>query len=68
MALADRAEGILTRSHPSLARSIADRLHKLRDDEEFWNQAQGGVVVLASANRFDAFTLPREVPERRRGR
>jgi hypothetical protein len=62
--LTERAEAILTRSNPSLARDLGDRLKQLRDDQEFWNQTQGGVVVLASPNRFDAFTLPRTVPER----
>lgn len=62
--LADRAEEILTKSNPALARDLGQRFKQLRDDHDFWNQTQGGVVVLASPSRFDAFTLPRTVPER----
>lgn len=58
-----QAEDRLNKSHPAAARGIAEQLHKLRDDEEFWRGALEGVVVLASPARFDAFTLPRAVPE-----
>lgn len=60
--LAQQAEEILTRSYPGAARGIAEQLHQLRDDDEFWRGAMEGVVVLASPSRFDAFTLPRTVP------
>jgi hypothetical protein len=62
-ALAERAEDILTKAHPSAARGIGDRLRRLQGDREFWDHTRGGVVVLASPDRFDAFTLPRAVPE-----
>jgi hypothetical protein len=58
-----QAEDSLNKSHPAAARGIADQLHKLQGDEEFWRGALEGVVVLASPARFDAFTLPRAVPE-----
>ncbi|MBN9121549.1 MAG: hypothetical protein J0I06_20770 [Planctomycetes bacterium] len=61
--LSQQAEEVLTKAHPGAARGIADQLHQLRDDDEFWRGALGGVVVLASPARFDAFTLPRAVPE-----
>lgn len=62
--LTDRAVEILTKTHAgSVATKIAKQLHKLRDDEVFWGRVQDGVVVLASPERFDAFTLPRTVPE-----
>lgn len=61
--LAHRAEEILTKSHAAAAPGIVDQLHKLQRDENFWLSALDGVVVLASPSRFDAFTLPRTVPE-----
>jgi hypothetical protein len=61
--LTQQAEDILTKSYPGAARAIADQLHKLHANEEFWRGALEGVVVLASPARFDAFTLPRAVPE-----
>jgi|GEM_PF-2736404 len=62
--LADRVEEVLTKTHPgAVATNIAKQLHKFRDDEDFWGRVQDGVVVLASPERFDAFTLPRTVPE-----
>ena len=62
--LADRAEAALVQSHPGpVARIISDKLHRLRDDADFWGAALDGVVVLASPERFDTFTLPRTVPE-----
>lgn len=58
-----QAEDSLNKSHPAAARGIAEQLHKLQRDEDFWSGALAGVVVLASPARFDAFTLPRAVPE-----
>jgi len=62
--LADRAEEALVKAHPGpVARGIIDRLHHLRADNGFWEGVRDGAVVLASPDRFDAFTLPRTVPE-----
>jgi hypothetical protein len=63
-ALAERAEAALTKKHPATAaRGITDQLHQLQGDDGFWGTVQDGVAVLASPARFDAFTLPRAVPE-----
>src|SRR5437870_11036065 len=63
-ALTDRAEDTLTKTSPGpVARGLAERLRQFRDDEVFWGHVSEGVVVLASPSRFDAFTLPRTVPE-----
>jgi hypothetical protein len=63
--LVGRAEAALTRSHPGPAgRDLVDRLRGLERDAEFWGGVKHGVAVLASPVRFDAFTLPRSVPER----
>lgn len=61
--LAHRAETILAKDHPAAAPDIVAPLHALLKDEAFWAGVQDGVVVLASPSRFDAFTLPRAVPE-----
>ncbi len=61
--LVHRAEVVLDKSHPDAARGIADQLHKLHDDEDFWGGVLDGVAILASPERFDVFTLPRAVPE-----
>jgi hypothetical protein len=62
--LADRAEKVLVKSHSGLVASgIAEHLHRLRTDDSFWNAVQDGAAILASPDRFDAFTLPRTVPE-----
>jgi hypothetical protein len=63
-ALADRAATALTGHHPTAASGIITQLHNLHGDDEFWSTVMDGVVVLASPVRFDAFTLPRTVPER----
>lgn len=63
--LAQRAEELLTRDHKGAgSHRIVEQLHLLERDQHFWGHAQEGVVVLASPSRFDAFTLPRAVPER----
>jgi hypothetical protein len=62
--LADRAATALTTAHSTAGGGIVTKLHELHADTEFWNTAMDGVVVLASPSRFDAFTLPRTVPER----
>ena len=62
-ALVHRAEVLLTKSHPGAAPGVAAQLHTLEADEDFWGQTLDGVVVLASPTRFDAFALPRTVPE-----
>lgn len=62
-ALAQQAEAILAKEHAAAAPGITGHLRVLLKDEEFWSTAQDGVVVLASPTRFDAFTLPRAVPE-----
>lgn len=61
--LVHRAEERLA-ANPGAAKRIVEQLHSLERDDQFWGHAQEGVVVLASPNRFDAFTLPRAVPER----
>jgi hypothetical protein len=61
--LADRAEQILAKSHPAAARGIAEKLHALHGDADFWSHVGDGVAVLASPERFDSFTLPRKMPE-----
>jgi hypothetical protein len=63
--LARRAEETLAKSHPGpAAKRIADQLHQLEGNHDFWSHAGEGVAVLASPNRFDAFSLPRAVAER----
>ncbi|HEY1191842.1 MAG TPA: hypothetical protein VGE74_29695 [Gemmata sp.] len=62
--LAHRAEELLGPAPGAAAGHIVEQLHKLEADKGFWGHALDGVVVLASAQRFDAFTLPRTVPER----
>lgn len=62
--LVERAEEMLVKSHSvSIARGIAERLQKMRANDVFWSRVLDGVAVLASPDRFDAFTLPRPVPE-----
>lgn len=61
--LVHRAEVVLKKSHPDAAAGIAERLHALHGDEDFWGHTLDGVAVLASPDRFDVFTLPRSVPE-----
>jgi hypothetical protein len=62
--LADRAEELLVKAHPGPgARGIVEQLHRLRSDDAFWGSVLDGAIVLASPERFDAFTLPRAVPE-----
>ena len=63
-ALARRAEELLTRTHADAASDIVAGFRKLEADEEFWGHTLESVVVLASPDRFDTFTLPRTVPER----
>jgi hypothetical protein len=60
--LAHCADELLVKSHPT-AEKIAEQLHKLVTNDEFWNAVLDGAVVLTSPDRFDAFTLPRQVPE-----
>lgn len=63
--LVDRAEAALARSHPGpVGRELADRLRGLERDAAFWGGVRHGAAVLASPARFDAFALPRPVPER----
>jgi hypothetical protein len=63
--LVRQAEETLAESHPGpIAKRIADQLHRLEGDGDFWGHAREGVAVLASPSRFDAFALPRAVPER----
>jgi hypothetical protein len=63
-ALANRAGDILAKSYPApVARGIVEKLSQFRDDEGFWGWVLEGAAVLASPERFDAFTLPRTVPE-----
>lgn len=59
-----QVEGLLAQGHQAATDAIVERFHQLEADEEFWGHALDGVVVLASPNRFDAFTLPKAVPER----
>lgn len=60
--LADRAADTLAKSGRG-SDALVKRLRDFGGDEEFWGKVLDGVAVLASQDRFDAFTLPRPVPE-----
>jgi hypothetical protein len=62
--LIQQAETTLAKTNPAAARNLASRLQGLEGDDDFWATALESVVVLASPDRLDAFTLPRTVPER----
>lgn len=57
-------ENSLKQKYPNRAiKPLLDPFRKLAADREFWNHAQDGLAVLASANTFKVFRLQRPVAE-----
>jgi hypothetical protein len=44
-------------------KAVVDRFDELADDAGFWLRRTDGLAILASANRFEIFDLPRAVRE-----
>jgi hypothetical protein len=45
-------------------RAILEKLRELTDIRAFWNHTLDGLAVVAAADRFDVFRIPRTLPER----
>jgi hypothetical protein len=62
--LARELEASLGSKYPTRdVRGLLAAVRGLRDDHRFWAHRLDGLAVLASANRFEVFGLPRRVPE-----